>query len=165
MKTLKNLLVTLALIVAATSASAQESRSFEVWGRVVDKESLWITTQQPVQNCYIENRSTNNAAGGALTGMIIGGLLGKGVTGQDDGAIAGAVIGGMVGANNGANNSGVRQVEVCNTEYVEQTVANEVDVIFDVMGNSVPIRMNATQANNYYVGQRVRLRLRLQLLN
>ena len=164
---MKKILLALALTIAATSAFAQESKSFEVWGNVVDIESIWIKTQQPVQNCYIENRTTNNnnAAGSALTGMIIGGLLGKGVTGKDDGAIAGAVIGGMVGANNGANNSTVRQVEVCNTEYVTQTVANEVDVIFNVMGNNVPIRMNATQANNYYVGQRVRLRLRLQLLN
>jgi uncharacterized protein YcfJ len=34
--------------------------------------------------------------------MIIGGLLGKGVTGDDGGAAAGAVIGGLVGADNGA---------------------------------------------------------------
>jgi uncharacterized protein YcfJ len=123
---MKKILIALALIVSASTAFAQESKSFEVWGNVVDIESIWIKTQQPVQNCYIENRTTNNnnAAGSALTGMIIGGLLGKGVTGKDDGAIAGAVIGGMVGANNGANNSSVRQVEVCNTEYVTQTVAN-----------------------------------------
>ena len=34
--------------------------------------------------------------------MIIGGILGKGVTGKDDGAAAGAVIGGLIGADKGA---------------------------------------------------------------
>ena len=42
------------------------------------------------------------AAEGALAGMIIGGILGKGVTGKDDGAAAGAVIGGLIGADKGA---------------------------------------------------------------
>ena len=35
------------------------------------------------------------SSGDVLTGMIIGGLLGKGVSGNDKGAAAGAVLGGM----------------------------------------------------------------------
>ena len=40
--------------------------------------------------------------GGALMGMVLGGLVGKGVTGDDKGAAAGAVFGGLVGADKGS---------------------------------------------------------------
>ena len=33
-------------------------------------------------------------------GMILGGILGKGVTGKDNGAVAGAVLGGVTLADN-----------------------------------------------------------------
>jgi len=33
--------------------------------------------------------------------MIIGGIIGKGVTGDDKGAAAGAVLGGVIGADKG----------------------------------------------------------------
>lgn len=149
----------------ATSAVAQESGRMEVRARVIEKLPIYTTVNQPVQNCHFENRTTNNAAGDALAGMIIGGLIGKGATGNDNGAAAGAVIGGMIGAQNGANNRGVRQVEVCNTVYQNVSVVNEVDVFFESMGQQFPIRMNARQSDNYYVGQRVNLILRFQLVN
>ena len=44
----------------------------------------------------------NNAAGGALLGMIIGGAAGKAITGKDNGARAGAVVGGIIGADQGS---------------------------------------------------------------
>ena len=66
----------------------------------------------------------NNAAGGALLGMIIGGISGKAVTGKDDGAAAGAIVGGIIGANEGAKNSGTRQecteVERYNTKTIRE---------------------------------------------
>lgn len=40
-----------------------------------------------------------NAGVDAFVGMIVGGLLGKAVTGKDDGAAAGAVMGGVIGAD------------------------------------------------------------------
>lgn len=43
-----------------------------------------------------------NAAEGALLGMILGGLAGKGLTGDDKGAAAGAIFGGLVGADKGS---------------------------------------------------------------
>lgn len=49
---------------------------------------------------YREQR--NGASGGdVLAGMIIGGILGKGLTGDDSGAAAGAVMGGVVAADRG----------------------------------------------------------------
>lgn len=52
---------------------------------------------------YERQRESGNAGGGALLGMIVGGLLGKGITNDDGGAAAGAVIGGIYGADRGAN--------------------------------------------------------------
>ncbi len=51
--------------------------------------------------------------------MIIGGLLGKGVTGDDGGAAAGAVLGGIIAAD---NNNGRRVI----TGYQIQRQCNEV---------------------------------------
>lgn len=152
-------------IAFATSVFAQETGSMQIQGRVVDKQPIFTNVSRPVQDCHIENRATNNAAGDALAGMIIGGILGKGITGKDNGAAAGAVIGGMIGANNGANNSSVRQVQVCNTVYQNVSVINEVDIWVEAMGQRFPVRMNATQANNYFVNQRVNLLVRFQLMN
>ena len=50
------------------------------------------------------------SGGDVLTGMIIGGLLGKGITGKDNGAAAGAVFGGMVAADKKRNNTHSQRV-------------------------------------------------------
>jgi len=50
-----------------------------------------------------ETRSrAGNAAGGALLGMIIGGVAGKAITDKDNGAAAGAIVGGIIGADQGS---------------------------------------------------------------
>ena len=57
------------------------------------------------QSCEVVDVPIYGQAGGGasgadvLTGIIIGGLLGKGASGNDKGAAAGAVIGGMVAAD------------------------------------------------------------------
>ncbi len=55
--------------------------------------------QYSTQRVCRQISSGNSAGGDALAGMIIGGLLGKGVTGDDKGAALGAVMGGVVGAD------------------------------------------------------------------
>jgi uncharacterized protein YcfJ len=52
--------------------------------------------------------------------MILGGILGKGLTGDDGGAAAGAVLGGIIGANEAQNGSkrvitGYRLERKCDT--------------------------------------------------
>jgi len=47
------------------------------------------------------------SAGDVLGGMIIGGLIGKGVTNKDNGAAAGAVIGGMIAADKKKGQEGI----------------------------------------------------------
>jgi len=85
-----------------------------------------------------------DAGAGALTGMIIGGLLGKGATGDKDGAAAGAVLGGIIGADKGSRPRTERRVvghewvrqcnQVVNYEYQETTVYSHSTIRFFLDG-------------------------------
>lgn len=75
----------------------------------------------------------NNAAGGALLGMIIGGAAGKALTGDKNGAAAGAVMGGIIGADKGAHSStienvivGYRKEKSCTDEVTYKEVPKKV---------------------------------------
>jgi uncharacterized protein YcfJ len=92
-----------------------------------------VTRNVPQQRCenvevpVYGTAQGNGASGGdVLTGMIIGGLLGKGVTGQDNGAAAGAVIGGIIAAEEGNNSrrviTGYRTERQCSEVMVRQQV-------------------------------------------
>jgi len=66
------------------------------------------------------------SAGDVLGGMIIGGLLGKGITNKDNGAAAGAVIGGMIAADQNQAEQGIvgyKQEQQCKniTRYTESS--------------------------------------------
>lgn len=95
-------LVVMAALAVPTSSMAQPRNA-----RVVDYDKTIVTeipkTIQVCENVKVPIYSTmqvqGDAGGGALLGMIIGGLLGKGVTGDDGGAAAGAVLGGVIGAD------------------------------------------------------------------
>ena len=100
-------LVLVAALATATQATANEN----VTNVTVFDHTKTVVTNNPIQvrECrdvevpvYESYQGQGDAAGGAFLGMIIGGLLGKGVTGDDGGAAAGAVIGGLVGADKGA---------------------------------------------------------------
>lgn len=82
-------LVAVALLFA-TSASAETVRA------TVKDHYVWQDVNTPITQTYCKQGS---AGQGALEGMIIGGLLGKGITGDDQGAAAGAVLGGVIGAD------------------------------------------------------------------
>ena len=82
-------LVALTLLFA-TSASAETVRA------TVKDHYVWQDVNTPITQTYCKQKSGGQ---GALEGMIIGGLLGKGITGDDQGAIGGAVIGGVIGAD------------------------------------------------------------------
>ena len=94
--------------VVATKASAENSTPIK--GTVMDYYSV-VQDSEPYtkKECVNVNvpvygtvHKQGNAAEGALLGMILGGLVGKGVTGDDKGAAAGAIFGGLVGADKGA---------------------------------------------------------------
>lgn len=75
--------------------------------------------QVPIEQCYDVRETRPSNGGDVLTGMIIGGLIGKGATGTDDGAAVGAIIGGIAAGNNN-NRTSTRLV--CETVYVNKQI-------------------------------------------
>ena len=124
-------------IFLASSANANErvtdvkvfDHTKTIYKQVPTNKTFCRDVKVPV---YENVQKQGNAAEGALLGMIIGGVLGKGVSGNDDGAAAGAVIGGLIGADKGAKPKNEQQVigyeyvEKCNTETVIREVKTEV---------------------------------------
>jgi len=108
-------LVLVAALATATQATANENVTnitvFDHTKTVVTNNPIQVRECRDVEVPVYENyQSEGDAAGGAFLGMIIGGLLGKGVTGDDGGAAAGAVIGGLVGADKGAQGSNGQRI-------------------------------------------------------
>lgn len=102
MKTLLSTIATLALTTAAYSDTVRATvtdRYTTVYESVPYTKNVCKWVSVPI---YEDTVVQGDAAGGALAGMILGGILGKGVTGKDDGAAAGAVIGGLIGADKGS---------------------------------------------------------------
>jgi uncharacterized protein YcfJ len=89
--TMKLIITTAILALTAGLASADPIK-----GEVTDHyKTVTEYIEQPTQKCemvkvpvYETVKKKGDAAGGALAGMIIGGILGKGVSGNDDGAAA-----------------------------------------------------------------------------
>jgi len=126
----KLMTLTAAFALASTALSAAELR-----GTVVKTEEThhaeWYV--KPIEKCktvevpiYEQRRTGGGSAGeGALGGMIIGGVLGKVIGGNDKGAAAGAILGGVIGADKAGQGStrevivGYRNQRQCTTEYVD----------------------------------------------
>lgn len=174
-KIMKKFLIAGALAsVFATSAYAD---TIKVTVPVVASQANYVTKniRTPQQQCNVVdvpiygNVGGGASAGDVLGGMIIGGLLGKGVSGNDQGAAAGAVIGGMISADKKQGNRqivGYKQEQRCTTTYtterVEQingyTVTYELDGrqytthshSFIQPGRTLTLRMKVTSvfANN-----------------
>lgn len=134
--TLKKILTISTIAISATAAYADNVSRVKVYDH-----NKTIYTEVPVTNVYCRDvqmpiydnvQTQGDAAGGALAGMIIGGILGKGVSGNDDGAAAGAVIGGLIGADKGSKPRsekrvvGYEMVEKCEKMNTYETVEKEV---------------------------------------
>lgn len=123
----------MAVTATATVAAAEQARNVYVQ----DVYTEMHTSQPYTERQCVMVRSGGDAASGALMGMIVGGLIGKGATGQDNGAAAGAVIGGIIGADRAAQN-GNRLTEKCTdvTKYksVVQTVYDYSVITFTYEG-------------------------------
>ena len=100
--------------VAITSLSTSSLLAAELNAIVTQVEPNYetITEYTPVKICRDEqvpvygNASQGQSdAGNVLLGMILGGVSGKVITGDDGGAAIGAIAGGLIGANNNNNNT------------------------------------------------------------
>lgn len=162
---MKKLLMATALVGVASCATAETIAS-NVKGTVTEVQPLTrlVSVERPHRSCNtVEVPVYGNVGGGAsagdvLGGMIIGGLLGKGVSGNDKGAAAGAVIGGMISADKKTQQSiiGYRQENRCTTEYITELQERNAGyrVTIEVEGNTI----QTVTDRRYRVGQRVEVR-------
>jgi uncharacterized protein YcfJ len=117
------------------------------------KKKSCHTIDEPI---YGQTSVHGASSGDVLTGIVLGGLLGKGATGKDKGAAAGAVLGGIIAANRNNTKStiiGYRQVPNCEIIQVPQktkTIKNyKIDYEWGgIFGSSYTY-------NNYHVGQHI----------
>ena len=149
-------LIAASLLALTTTASA--AADFKVTGTVTNVvgpmqsfETEMVTetvcTEQTIRN----SSKTQDTIGGA----IIGGVLGKVITGNDDGAAAGAIIGGVIG--NDKSKPTYRVETVCND--VKRMVRKQYYIVgYDWNGFEGEFQ---TKDGSYYVGQRVTLNLKL----
>ena len=165
---MKKLLITTAVILAtASSAFATEyARIKKIEPRYTTGYQNVPTTQcQDVEIPIYGTQQGNGASGGdVLTGMIIGGLLGKGATGKDKGAAVGAVIGGVIAADKGQNNKrviiGYEIERQCSEVMTRQQISTIKDYHITFEWNGV--YGSAYTYNNYQLGQRIPVEVRLR---
>lgn len=132
----KSALLTTTLALTASLLSTPSSAE-QVRASIEDRYTNVVeNVPYTEQDCVMVNvpvygtvQRQGDAAGSALLGMIIGGAMGKGLSGNNDGAAAGAVIGGLIGADKGSRPrneqvvTGYRQERQCTevTRYRQQT--------------------------------------------
>ena len=166
---MKNLLASVAILGMTSGCVNAQSYTELVKGEVIAVENLTrvVSVEKPRRSCYtVDVPVYGNVGGGAsggdvLTGMIIGGLLGKGVSGNDKGAAAGAVLGGVISADKNRNSSaivGYRQENRCKTDYVNELQERNAGykVTIEVEGSTFTTISN----RKHRVGQRVEVQKR-----
>jgi|SRR6056297_869140 len=160
---MKQILLATALAVFTTQAQADTRRAVITH---VQPNYTNTTVQVPETQCetvqvpvYGTVTREGNAGAGALTGMIIGGLIGDAANGSD-GAAAGAVIGGIIGANNSQTRTesvitGYRNEHQCTEVLVNQTERQIRNYTVTYEWNN--IQGQSYTHNHYRVGDRIRV--------
>lgn len=168
----------LGLIAAATMATSAHAQMNVQYGTITSVIENWTyeTRRVPYDECTtvrvpVIGRPYNgsNAGADALAGMIIGGILGKGLSGNDKGAAAGAVIGGVIGAD---RNNGHRPRHVgreyteelrCFTkyDYIRESVVAGYTVQYMYEGHLYSFNT----FKEYRIGDKIRLNVRVSPIN
>ena len=119
------------------------------------KEELTATKEELSLEKKNTNQNNDNSAN-VLLGMILGGVSGKVITGEDGGAAVGAIAGGLIGANN--NNSGnqiigFRTVQTCTMEKkeVNSTRLKNYRITYDFHG----ALGTSYSYNSYLIGDKI----------
>lgn len=137
--------ILLTAVVFAAPAHANIASSTNVNATVVDHYSeIVVSEPYTARQCtnvevpvYGTVQRQGNAAEGALLGMLLGGVIGKGLTGDNDGAAAGAVMGGIIGADKGSQPKTQEVVTGYRTERKCTDVTRYRDTIEEIYSHSV----------------------------
>lgn len=159
MKSLIATAAALSLVATTAAANTALARITKIEPRYQTSYQNVPTTQcQDVQVPIYGTVQGGGATGGdVLAGMIIGGILGKGATGNDKGAAAGAVMGGIIAADKSNGNkqvvTGYKTERQCSEVLVQQQVqtVKNYRITYKWQG------MTGTSYtyNNYNIGDRI----------
>ena len=105
-----------------------------VWDTRPTTSRQSYNTEVPV---YGTVRRQGDAAAGALLGMILGGVSGKVISGNDKGAAGGAIIGGLIGADQGSQPKSKTVIIGYRNERVCEDVTTYDDVKVKAYSHSV----------------------------
>ena len=175
--------VTVLAAVLGFLSSVAHAGNITTTGEVIRIEPIYtkVTSRKPQQVCgtvdvpvygTVQSGQSGATGGDVLAGAIIGGILGKAITGQDNGAGFGALVGAMTSAEKKKGKSGQQIVGYrseyrCTTEYqnVQSNIVNEYRVTYNVNGHHLAVVVNSAVGQRAYIGQRKQFRIRYQLLN
>lgn len=168
----KTILGITAAITLATSTLASAGQV--AYGTVTNVVENWTYESRriPVEKCntvrvpIVGSHNNGSAGTDALAGMIIGGLLGKGISGNDRGAAAGAIIGGVVGADNHRprnRGNGYREEYRCFTTYEYTRESVQAGYVVDYMYEGYLYQM--TTFKRYTAGDKIRLNINVYPVN
>lgn len=151
------------LTMIATFCLAANSAQAENYARVTNVETFYVQQTVSEYDTVCENINVpvyravrGGDSGDVLTGMIVGGLIGKGITGDDDGAAIGAVIGGVSAGNRTQNiQVGTRVERQCYETVVQRNVNVVSHYVVTYSWNNGIYR--AETNNRYDIGDRIRV--------
>ena len=164
-------------------ANIAQANSFTTTGKLIIIEHIvqTISKRQPQQVCRnvevpiygtVQNNNGGASGGDVLAGAIIGGILGKAITGKDNGAAFGALAGAMTSAEKKKNGTsqqivGYKTENRCETHYhnVQSQIVNEYRLIYLVDGHEFAYVVNSAVGQRAYIGQTKKFRIRYQMLN
>ena len=169
----KTILVIAAAITMATSTLANAGQV--AYGTITNVSENWTYENRriPVDNCTTVRVPVTSghyhggsAGSDALAGMIIGGIIGKGVSGNDRGAAAGAILGGVIGADNHRprhHGPEYREEYRCTTSYQYTQEMVQAGYIVDYMYEGYLYQF--TTFKRYNIGDKIRLNVRVNPIN
>jgi len=141
---MKNLLLTTVAVLGLSTAAYAQTEYATITKVQPNYQNISVPTTRTecrTVNVPVYGNVQGNGASGTdvLTGMVLGGLIGKGASGNDKGAAAGAVIGGIIAAENKNNRQeivGYQQQQQCNdvTFYETQETLKNYTIWYEWNG-------------------------------
>ncbi len=168
------LLATVAILLSTAVSASEIVRT----GIVLRSEPIYTTRTEstPSTSCktidvpiYGNSNKTSNAGEGAFLGMLLGGIGGKVIGGNDKGAAAGAILGGIIGADKAQKNTtrqivGYNQEQRCTTVYTNKKLRT-LDGYFTVVEvrELDYFRYDFVSNTQYAQGQELQTRIKLEV--